>query len=153
MARARKNNFIARSWAALPPLAKTGVVVGVGVGGVVVYRKIKKDAEAKKQKKELDKLTAQFNQPFVVTTGHGQGAVVNLDLAEVAARLNSALNYGPLGMFTDDDTILETLRPIPKPYITSLEYIYNRVYKGNLEEKLRKGMWRLNYNKIKYLFD
>lgn len=148
----RKRNFIAQGWAMLPPAGKAGVVLGAGAGVYLVYRNVKKGIDAKKQKKELEKLEKQFNQPFVVTTGHGQGAIVNLDLGALAGKLHDALNYGPFGAFTDDESILRYLLPVPKPYITSLEYIYKRVYGDNLEEKLRKGMWRYNFNQVRYLF-
>lgn len=148
----KSKNIVAQAWNYLPPQGKA-ITVGVGVVGVYFLQKnIRSKIADKKQKAEMDKLTEQFNTKFVVTTGHGQGAVVNLDLAKAATGLHDALNYGIGGYFTDDESIMRILLPIPKPYIQSLEYIYKKVYGDSLDEKLKKGMWRYNYNQIRYLF-
>jgi len=152
IAKRKRQNFVVQTWNYLPPVAKFGVVAVAGFGIYRVVKNIRDDQKDKAQKKELDKLSTEFNKPFVVTSGANQGTIVHVDLASIATRLHSALNYGLFGMFTDDDTIMRLLLPLPKPYISSLEYIYKKVYGDNLEEKLRKGMWRLNFGQIEYLF-
>ncbi len=153
----RKRNFIASAWNDLSP---TGKVVVAGAGSFGIYRLVKNlqdDAAAAKQKKELEKLSKEFNQPFIVTSGANQGVVLHVDLAKEANILYGALHSGLFGWFADVPTIVNELLKVPKPYMSSLEYIYKRVYNENLETKVRTALGATyggskEWNQVAYLF-
>jgi hypothetical protein len=153
----RKRNFIVQSWEQSSVQTKLIVAGGLTVGGYVLYKNIKSDLEDKKKKEEMDKLTKEFNTQFVVTSGSGQGAIVHLDLAKIATDLYDLIHSGLFGsnFFIPRADIYDQLIKVPKPYMSSLEYIYNKVYKENLESKVRKALSDpafTYWEKVKYLF-
>ena len=157
IAKSKRQNFVVQTWNYLPPAAKFGVVAVAGFGAYRLIKNIHDDAKDKQQKKELDKLSAEFNKPFIVTTGANQGTVIHLDLGKTANRLHDALNTGVFGWFTDVDAVKQNLFSVPKPYMSSLEYIYKKVYNQDLESVVKKALGpsilsKDDYAQIQYLF-